>query len=217
MKVLITSGGTRVPIDDVRYIGNMSTGRYGAELARVAYKAGLDVTLFHAKDSVTPFLSYNYSDEYHEKVYKDYNEYKRVVDLAEDTQPDIIISAAAVSDYIVDKTEGKISSDGEELIIRLKKAKKILPEFKKVCPNALVVGFKLLVSPKSAEIKTAVQKVLDNGADLCIFNDLTRIRQGDDTRYIFSHGLKSKPAKDSTTLINYIIEKYNERTSRTNG
>lgn len=33
MKILITSGGTRVPIDSVRHIANMSTGRYGAELA----------------------------------------------------------------------------------------------------------------------------------------------------------------------------------------
>jgi phosphopantothenoylcysteine synthetase/decarboxylase len=33
MKILITSGGTKVPIDSVRHIGNFSTGRYGSEIA----------------------------------------------------------------------------------------------------------------------------------------------------------------------------------------
>lgn len=207
MKVLITSGGTRVPIDDVRYIGNMSTGRYGAELAEAAYNIGNDVIFFHAKDSVYPRNLFE-RREFFNEVYKDYNEYSKVISMSKALQPDIIISAAAVSDYIVDKTEGKISSDGDELVIRLKKAQKILPEFKKVCPNALVVGFKLLVSPKAKDIYTAVQKVLDNGADLVIFNDLTRIRQGDNTRYIFDKNLEEDKAKDSYILIDKILEHY---------
>jgi len=51
MKILITSGGTKVKIDDVRHIGNMSTGKFGTEIARECLLAGHDVTLLRAKNS----------------------------------------------------------------------------------------------------------------------------------------------------------------------
>ncbi len=44
-RVLVTAGGTREPVDAVRYLGNRSSGRMGAELARAAWLRGAEVTL----------------------------------------------------------------------------------------------------------------------------------------------------------------------------
>ena len=45
LKILITAGGTREPIDPVRYITNKSSGKQGYALAKAAYMRGADVTL----------------------------------------------------------------------------------------------------------------------------------------------------------------------------
>jgi phosphopantothenoylcysteine decarboxylase/phosphopantothenate--cysteine ligase len=218
MKILITSGGTKVPIDDVRYIGNMSSGRYGAEIADQFNKLDHDVLYWHSKGGAIPAgLStsvYNGRIDSAIISYKDYNEYSDVIELVKDEKPDIIISAAAVSDYTVDKTEGKLSSDGDEIIIRLKKAKKILPEFKKVSSRSMVVGFKLLVSPTYQEVNKAVNKVLNNGADYVVYNDLTQIRKGNTTRLVFSKNQSFVEVADAKELTDYILyEKYSRKNS----
>ena len=52
--VLVTAGGTREPIDAVRFVGNRSSGRMGAALAAEARRRGADVTLIAANLSVEP-------------------------------------------------------------------------------------------------------------------------------------------------------------------
>lgn len=211
-KILITSGGTKVPIDDVRHIGNMSSGRYGAELERAFMQKYYNVTFFHEKGSATSQYSYIDCDNtitHPIRIeYKDYDDYLRVLQIANARTPDIIISAAAVSDYVVDKTKGKISSDSDELVIVLKKAQKILPQFKKVSPKSMVVGFKLLVSPAYQDVTKAVQKVLNNGADYVVYNDLTEIKKGNATRLVFNKEMKYREVKDAEELVKYIEDEY---------
>ena len=129
MKILITSGGTKVPIDSVRHIGNFSTGRYGSEIADSLIpdltNSDGKLIFFHEKGSKLP-ISVNSPNSVRIE-YKDYFEYLHVKDIIKDEQPDIIISAAAVSDYIVkDAVTGKISSDNEDLTITLTKAEKVI-------------------------------------------------------------------------------------------
>lgn len=57
MRILITSGGTRIPIDTVRHIANMSNGTFGSKIAYEALKAGHEVTFFHADRSKRPLDS----------------------------------------------------------------------------------------------------------------------------------------------------------------
>jgi phosphopantothenoylcysteine synthetase/decarboxylase len=184
MKVLITSGGTKVPIDDVRFIGNMSSGRYGAALADAFASLGADVDFFYSGKQPTSFNIYQIE-------YKDYFDYLNVKALIAHGNYDVIISAAAVSDYIVDKREGKMSSDGEQTIT-LKPAEKVLSSFRKLAPNALIVGFKLLVSPTPDERRAAIDKVLNRGVDMVVYNDLTELRKGNTTRFLFE---KVHPSK----------------------
>ena len=221
MKILITSGGTDVPIDDVRKITNMSTGRFGAEIAKsvMDYNPfGMNLTYFISKGGhipkIEPDIIHQNSSYMFVKTYSDYNEYLNIIDIVGHGKPDISISAAAVSDYILDKTEGKISSSDEYLVIRLKKAKKVLPEFKKVSPKSMVVGFKLLVSPTYQEVHKAVQKVLNNGADYVVYNDLTELRKGNSSRLVFSKNMNFREVKDAKELVDYIINEYSSRIDR---
>lgn len=212
MKILITSGGTRVPIDDVRYIGNMSTGRLGAELVESLHENWYNehhVTLFRAKDSIAPKIEEDIHFQgrkyLNEGIFKNYDEYTWVVDYVKGYQPDLIISAAAVSDYVVDKIDGKISSDSDEMVIKLKKAKKILPMLREVSSNSTIVGFKLLVEPTYQEVHKAVKKVLNNGANYVVYNDLSKLRKGDSTRLIFNKNMEHWEAKTPTDIMRYLI------------
>jgi phosphopantothenoylcysteine decarboxylase / phosphopantothenate---cysteine ligase len=54
LRVLVTAGGTREPIDSVRYVGNRSSGRMGFALAREATRRGADVTLIAANVALDP-------------------------------------------------------------------------------------------------------------------------------------------------------------------
>jgi phosphopantothenoylcysteine decarboxylase/phosphopantothenate--cysteine ligase len=215
MKVLITSGGTKVPIDDVRFIGNMSSGKFGAALADEFDQRNIDVILWKAKGSVTPNGLYTacYNGRIDSAIldYTNYDEYLQVIDLAKVQKPDIIFSAAAVSDYIVDKTEGKISSSGDDLIITLKKATKVLPKLREACPKAMIVGFKLLVSPTYDEVYYAVQKVLNGGADYVVYNDLTEIREGNTKRLVFKKDMSFHITTDEKQLTQYILDEYSSR------
>lgn len=118
--------------------------------------------------------------------YADYDEYiEKALALVRGVQPDIIISAAAISDFVCEKQNGKISSDGETMTIELKKAKKVIKEMREACPKAFMVGFKCLVDPEKEQVMEAVDKVLGY-ADIVVYNDLARLRQGDTKRTVFS-------------------------------
>lgn len=189
MKTLITSGGCKVPIDDVRHIGNFSSGRYGIEIAKGFTDHTDEVILFREKGSAyfdEDWRDLNNADDvftYFE--YKDYDEYLGVKEIIAKWQPDVIISAAAISDYIMDKTEGKISSEGDELVIRLRKGEKVIQSFRKLAPQAIIVGFKLLVSPTHDQKIEAINKVFNSGVDYVVYNDLTELRKGNPQRYVY--------------------------------
>jgi phosphopantothenoylcysteine decarboxylase/phosphopantothenate--cysteine ligase len=213
MKIFITSGGTKVPIDSVRFIGNMSSGRYGAELAEAFDKDHDQVQFLSAKGSRYP--NNMTASRFNDYIYDNYDEYfDKSINLIKGSKPDIIISAAAVSDYIMDKTEGKISSDKDELIISLKKAKKVLPEFKKASPSSMVVGFKLLVSPAYQDVNKAVQKVLNNGADYVVYNDLSEIRKGNIIRLLFDKKMNFRQANSAEELVKLIKDEYSTWSNR---
>ena len=206
MKILITSGGCKVPIDEVRHIGNFSSGLYGRELGEVFLDAGHEVIFFFEKGSQCPQccmrgLSYSKLQRF---IYKDYQEYLQVKDLITLHKPDIIISAAAISDYILDKTEGKISSDQDTLTLTLKKGEKIIKSFRELAPNAFIVGFKLLVSPTYEERWKAISKVSEY-CDAVIYNDLTELRKGNSGRDL-CHPLGDNTNLSVGKVVKHILE-----------
>lgn len=213
MKMLITSGGTKIPIDRVRHISNMSSGTFGSKIALEALKKWHNVEFFYAEHSKTPFtyssnlFKTKNSDEYlgelikfeelkfnlkkyaslsasiyNERTYSDFNTYmsglKTYID---DVKPEVIILAAAVSDYGVDNyVDGKIRSKDADMTIKLKALPKVISQVKAWAPKAYLVGFKLLVDSTTEElIENAKKSIETNGCDMVVANDLRDIKNND--------------------------------------
>ena len=202
MKILVTSGGTKIPIDKVRDITNMSTGTFGSKIATELLKLKHEVYFFKAKNSKSPyqinldmrndyatlssFLYENYKnvaffkDNYHEMEYSTFDEYKeRLERLLKMERPDVVVLAAAVSDYGVENPfNGKVRSN-DMLSIKLVQLPKLIYLIKEWLPSAKVVGFKMLVnSTISKLIDAANTSIYENKCDMIVANDLTEIRDG---------------------------------------
>jgi len=185
MKVLITSGGTKIPIDSVRSITNMSKGTFGSQIAEVFYKnmRNEDELIFlYAKDSKTPNTSNAVLPRDRHIQYETFWEYNDILKkLLLKEQPDIVILAAAVSDYECEQVvDGKIRTK-DELIIKLKPLPKVISEVRDLVGDKVVIcGFKLLVNSTEDELRrAAAASIRNNRLDFVIANDLSTIK---DTR-----------------------------------
>lgn len=196
LEVLITSGGTAVPIDDVRHIGNFSGGTTGAMIAEEFLRQGAIVHYVYAKGAKRPYrrdLEVNpdkdkeselervskkaeeyadHKDRLHEYRVDSFDEYYgRIKELLTTKQIGVAVLAAAVSDYGVQKTDGKISSDNETVTLELHKLPKIISEVKKWKPDVYLVGFKFLPdAPIDELVETAYRHGLKNRSDLTVAN-----------------------------------------------
>ncbi len=204
MRVLITSGGTKIPIDDVRHIGNLSNGTFGSKIATEFLKIPQSQVCFlRAERSESPFSMrvdlnksssiaddlkyedmkrfwYETKERYDEVQYKTFDDYyKNFMYLLGDARPDVIILAAAASDYDVEnKVKGKLRSK-EDLTIKMKPLPKIISKVRKEMPDAVLVGFKLMVDSKGTElIDGAKRSCEENGCDFVVANDLRNIQDG---------------------------------------
>jgi phosphopantothenoylcysteine decarboxylase/phosphopantothenate--cysteine ligase len=121
LRVLVTAGGTREPIDAVRYVGNRSSGRMGFAVAEEAAALGADVTL----------LAANVALPRHPRVrYVDVETAAELQAACADAFPsaDVLVMAAAVSDFRPAAPEdGKVKKDGRDgLDLRLEPTADIL-------------------------------------------------------------------------------------------
>ena len=171
--VIVTAGGTRENIDDVRYIGNFSSGRLGHALAAEYAQAGLSVLLLAPNAAIDRF---GLPDGQVEHQPFTSAESLRQAMLAR-SGAKIIMHAAAVADYMPERTEGKISSDQEELTLKFKRVPKILPLLRgHFGSETTIVGFKLLSGvSREVLIETATRQIADNKTDFCVANDLQNL------------------------------------------
>ncbi len=135
IKVLISAGPTREPLDPVRYLTNRSSGKMGYALAKAALKAGAEVTLVSGPVAlISPENAHLIKVETAEQMYK--------AVLSEAVNHAIYIGAAAVADYspIVINSE-KIKKQGEQTTILMQKSKDILAEVSALTPPPFTVGF----------------------------------------------------------------------------
>lgn len=184
LKVLVTAGGTQEPIDTVRVISNLSSGKTGVVISEVLTHQGCDVTLLQAHSSQVPssqlkVLRFTSFADLNEKLE---NELKN-------NSYDMIVHAAAVSDYSVESVEvqgkkyspltiPKVSSSEEHMSIHLKRNFKIINRLKDYSQNKDidVIAFKLTSHASSEDRQLAVQKLFSEAhVDAVVHNDLTEI------------------------------------------
>jgi phosphopantothenoylcysteine decarboxylase/phosphopantothenate--cysteine ligase len=138
LRVLVTAGGTREPIDAVRYVGNRSSGRMGLALAQAAERRGATVTVIAANVSIPRAPGIEYVDV------ETTAQLAAACDARFD-EADVLIMAAAVADYApADPHAGKLKKDqtGEELNLRLERTQDVLSGLAaRRRPGQVLVGF----------------------------------------------------------------------------
>lgn len=186
MKILITSGGTREPIDGVRVITNLSSGSTGAFLTDYFRGRGHDVALLKAKESKNSNLP---GDVYEFTSFESLED--KLKTLLSSTHFDVVLHLAAISDYSVDSivvdgksykpdASAKINSEAESITLHLKKNKKLINQLKQFASDKdfILVGFKLTNSPSQQERRLAVTRLAeDYSIDYIVHNDLSEIKK----------------------------------------
>ncbi|MGX5657064.1 bifunctional phosphopantothenoylcysteine decarboxylase/phosphopantothenate--cysteine ligase CoaBC [Geodermatophilus nigrescens] len=170
-RVVISAGGTREPLDPVRYLGNRSSGKQGWALARVAAARGADVTLVAANvDLPAPFgvrvVPVGTAEELRAAV------------LEEAPEADVVVMAAAVADFrpaTVAATKLKKDSASEPDAVPLVRNPDVLAELvTKRTAGQLVVGFAAETGDADADVLAhARAKLARKGCDLLVVNDVS--------------------------------------------
>jgi phosphopantothenoylcysteine decarboxylase/phosphopantothenate--cysteine ligase len=173
-RVVVTSGATSERIDPVRVITNRASGRTGRAVARACYARGADVVLVHDGPDVP------YADvERVESAAEMLEGVRRHADGA-----DALVSAAAISDYTVEASDGKIRS-GQDLTLELEPTPKLIDTVREEHPDLPVVGFKVETSGDDDAMVTKARETLER-ADLAfvVANDAS-VMGGAETRALF--------------------------------
>lgn len=233
MRILLTSGGTKVPIDEIRDITNKSKGTFGSKIATALLNDDkvLSLDYVFAEGSQTPFtlsidvnnpdacnfakseseriveLATRHRWKYSEHKFTTFKDYDRVIsDMLSDSLhiPDVIVLGAAVSDYGTEPVKGKIRS-GDNMDIHLVPLPKIIAGIRKIAKDALLVGFKLLVGSTDKELCDAAKSsITNNGCDIVIANDWRDLKNKNHRLFIVT--------KDSVELIENDPKNPNKKT-----
>jgi phosphopantothenoylcysteine decarboxylase / phosphopantothenate---cysteine ligase len=165
LRVLVTAGGTREPIDPVRFIGNRSSGRMGIALAAVAARRGADVTLIAANVSLPAPSGVRRIDV------------ETAAQLAsaaaeEFAQSHVLLMAAAPADFRSAKVAGgKLKREGG-FDLRLEPTEDILASLADGRrPGQTIVGF--AAEHGGDAVERARAKLTRKGADLIVLNDVS--------------------------------------------
>ena len=174
LRVLITCGPTWVPIDDVRIISNVSSGEMGHLIARAFRSHRAFVTVIEGP------VTHTLTDKKIKIIkYRFFDELARVLKQELLKKYDIIIHAAAVSDFkVTGSSKTKISSD-KALTLKLAATPKLIKDIKRLSPKSFLVGFKLEpdLNPRNI-FKTVRSLFTQAGCDLVVANTLTRGYRG---------------------------------------
>jgi phosphopantothenoylcysteine decarboxylase/phosphopantothenate--cysteine ligase len=161
--VLVTAGGTREPLDPVRFIGNRSSGKMGYALAEAAHSRGAKVILISGPSALHPpahceLVKVTTADQMRQAV------------LERMTEATLIIKAAAVADYRpVTVSEQKLKRTTGPMTLELAPTEDILAEVvRRRRPGQLIVGF---AAETENRMENGRAKLLGKGADAIVVND----------------------------------------------
>jgi phosphopantothenoylcysteine decarboxylase/phosphopantothenate--cysteine ligase len=190
-RVVVSAGGTREPLDAVRYLGNRASGRMGVALAAEAARRGADVTLLAANLAVPPPPGVDV-------VETPTAEAMLEAALAR-SDADLIVMAAAVADYRpAERREDKRPKDDAAWTVELEPTTDVLRTLgERRAKGTVLVGFAADVGQRGLE--RAREKLAAKGANLFVFNDVSRSDVGfdapDNEVVIVSNGGEEQIAK----------------------
>lgn len=182
LRVIVTAGGTREPIDPVRYIGNHSSGKMGASIAEVAVERGAEVVLV-TTTTQTPvgsieIVQVETADEMAEAVW------------SRAGAADVAVLAAAVADFRPDQVHRtKIRRTAGVPEIRLVPTPDILKGVSEMTSRPFLVGF----AAETGSLDAASEKATAKDVDLLVANDIAKEGSGfgsdtNEVRFVFRDG-----------------------------
>ena len=173
-RVLVSAGGTREPIDAVRFVGNRSSGRMGVALAAEARRRGARVTLLGANLAVpsppgVELVETPTASDLESEV------------LSRGVEADVVIMAAAVADYRpAEALATKRPKDRSGWTVELEPTTDVLAALgERRAPGQLLVGF--AADQGEGGLERARDKLTNKKADLFVFNDVSRTDIGFDS------------------------------------
>jgi phosphopantothenoylcysteine decarboxylase / phosphopantothenate---cysteine ligase len=172
-RVLVSAGGTREPLDAVRFVGNRSSGRMGVALAAEARRRGAEVTLLAANLAVPAPAGVELVQT---PAAADLE--REALDRAADA--DLVVMAAAVADYRpAEALAAKRPKDTAAWTLELEPTTDVLSALgERRRDGQLLVGF--AAETGAAGLERAREKLARKGADLLVFNDVSRTDVGFD-------------------------------------
>lgn len=162
-RLVVTAGGTREPIDPVRFIGNRSSGKMGIAMADAAYARGADVTLISTVDveRAYPVVVVETAQEMQESVEAEFD------------SCDALVMTAAVADFRpLTISNHKIKkTESEDLVLELTKNPDIIDLLGRVKrKDQVICGF---AAESEALLSNATQKLKRKNLDMIVGNDIS--------------------------------------------
>ncbi len=171
--IVVSAGGTAEPIDPVRFIGNRSTGRMGAAIARAALDRGAKVTVVAGRTEVAlPDQARIVRSETTGAMRE------AILDAVIADRADALVMAAAVADFRPTRAaDAKLTRDGP-IAIELEPTEDILAEVatraRTLDPRPVIVGF----AAETGSLDRIADKLRRKGADLLVANDVAETGSG---------------------------------------
>jgi len=204
--VVVTAGPTYEDLDDVRYIGNRSSGKMGYAVAAEAVRRGARVILVSGPSSLTPpagaeLVRVRSAEQMHTVVQR------------HAAEADVVVMAAAIADYTPERrASGKIEKGDGPLQISLVRTADILAELGKARAGRarpVLVGF---AAESGDPVERGQQKLVRKGADLIVANDISTEGLGFDSdlnaaTIISRDRLEPFPAAPKTVLAATILDR----------
>ena len=203
MKILITAGPTREPIDPVRYLTNRSSGKMGYALATAAVKRGHQVTLVSGPTALdlpdgTDFLPVESAEDMYQAVANQIG------------RQDIAIFAAAVADYTPTTiADQKMKKSNDGLTLELKRTRDILGSARSEMKfEGALVGFAAETENLEANAREKLER---KGCDLIVGNDVSRKDIGFDSSenellLVYPNRIKTLPKDRKDHLAYHLLE-----------
>jgi phosphopantothenate-cysteine ligase len=236
MRVVVTGGATIAPIDDVRLMTNVSSGRFAAAISEAFLDRGARVWHIHSLAAQLPLwrfariaLDAPDASVEHERLARLRERWLRVRERLElvplrvgnvddysstlkevlRAHPiDVVILPMAVADFEPAPLLGKISSIADTLVLTCRRTPKVIRSVRDWCPSAYLVGFKLLSNVPTADlIHDAEIACRTNRADLTVANDLELLRQGRHTIHLVRPGAPPETLEPGDDLAERLVER----------
>ncbi|MEM0127954.1 MAG: bifunctional phosphopantothenoylcysteine decarboxylase/phosphopantothenate--cysteine ligase CoaBC [Thermoplasmatales archaeon] len=196
-KVCVVGGSSFEQIDDVRIITNNSSGETSIALAVVSYYMGADLSLFlgTVRTRIPAFLKY-----------RRFSSVESLISMVEEIAAnDVVFVPAALSDFTVRKTKGKITSESG-LSLDLESAPKFLKILRKNFKGK-IIGFKAEYGISKKELKSRARKRMEEySLDGIVANDLTDVKEGVTKVVVIKKGNEIEIEGDKIGVAKRIIE-----------